>query len=109
MRTRNHKVQFWVNDDEHHKLARYAAKTKMTKSAYLRRIINGYLPKEAPPFEYHQMMRELRSIGNNLNQLTHRAHVIGTIDYEVYEENARKVAALTAEMAQVFLPEKIGK
>jgi hypothetical protein len=108
MRTRNHKVQFWINDDEESRLCTYAQKTRMSKSAYLRKLINGYQPKEAPPLEYHQMMRELRAVGNNLNQLAHLAHVTGNIDSAAYEQNVSEVARLTARLAQAFLPTRCG-
>ena len=35
----------------------------------MRTLINGYVPKELPPPDYHSMMRELHAIGSNLNQI----------------------------------------
>nr|WP_322203696.1 plasmid mobilization relaxosome protein MobC [Acutalibacter sp. M00204] len=59
----------------------------MTKSAYVRQLIVGYEPKESPPADYFAMTRELKEIGNNLNQLTFIANATGLIDEAAYYEN----------------------
>ena len=56
-------------------------------SAYVRQIINGYNPRESPPADYHSMTREIKAIGNNLNQLAFVANATGLIDEAAYYEN----------------------
>ena len=56
-------------------------------SAYVRQIINGYKPRESPPADYFAMTRELKGIGNNLNQLAFVANATGLIDEAAYYEN----------------------
>ncbi|NBI18786.1 plasmid mobilization relaxosome protein MobC [Neglecta sp. X4] len=56
-------------------------------SAYVRQIINGYKPRESPPADYHSMTREIKAIGNNLNQLAFVANATGLIDEAAYYEN----------------------
>ena len=53
-------------------------------SAYVRQIINGYKPREAPSMDFHKMTSELKSIGNNLNQIAYVANATGQIDAEEY-------------------------
>jgi len=106
MRTRNHKLQIWMSDDELNKLDRDSKTARMTRSAYVRRLIDGYEPKAAPPYDYYQMIRELHAIGNNLNQLAHRAHAVGTIDADAYDVLAKQVIVKIDELARVFLPTK---
>jgi hypothetical protein len=106
MRTRNRKLQVWMSEGELGKLDCNSKAAKMSRSAYVRRLISGYEPKTAPPYEYHQMIRELRSICNNLNQLAHRAHATGTIDTEAYDGIVRQIITRTDELAQAFLPTK---
>jgi predicted DNA-binding protein len=91
MRYRNKQVILRLNDVEKNKLDRKAAKTKLTKSAYLRHLIDGVIPREAPPHDYYQMMRQLYAIGNNLNQLTHAANAAGQIDDATIKDTLAQV------------------
>ena len=40
----------------------------------------------APPPDYYSMMRELHKIGNNLNQIAQKAHVLNVIDVQRYDQ-----------------------
>jgi hypothetical protein len=54
------------------------------------------------------MMKELRAIGNRINQIAVRANAIGFIDAEQYEKNARELhEAILSIQAAVVLPERI--
>lgn len=68
-------------------LERRARRCMLTKSAYIRQLLHGYRPREAPPADYHAMKRELCEIGNNLNQLAFMANATGLIDEASYYEN----------------------
>ena len=51
----------------------------LTREAYLRVLISGFVPKEKPPLDFWAMNRELHYIGNNLNQIALKAHALGAI------------------------------
>lgn len=86
---------FRLDEKEHRRLDRKAKSCGLTKSAYVRQIINGYKPKETPPADYFAMTRELKEIGNNLNQLAFVANATGLIDEsEYYKEVIRLRDAL---------------
>ncbi len=51
----------------------------------MRQLIDGYLPTDAPPPDYYAMMKELYRIGNNLNQIAAKAHVLNVIDVQRYD------------------------
>ena len=106
MRIRDIKLQLWLNDSEADRLERNAGRCRMSKSAYIRNFINGYEPACAPPAEYHQVLRELRSIGVNINQIMHRAHVTDDIRAEAYCKEYAALTAITDELARAFLPRK---
>ena len=55
-------------------------KAGMTESDYLRYIILGYTIKEKPDDKFYEVMKQMRSIARNLNQLTVKAHSLGFID-----------------------------
>ena len=74
----------------------------------MRTLINGYIPKEMPPPDYHAMMQELHAIGRNLNQIAARANVTGHIDKTIFEYEANRLRkALLDIQAAVTLPEKM--
>ena len=80
MRNRNIRIQLWLNKKEADRLDKSVKKSGLSREAYLRHLINGLVPPEAPPPDYYSMMRELYRIGNNLNQIAVKAHTLGVID-----------------------------
>ena len=68
-------------------------------------MINSIFPQDAPPPAYFDFMRELHGIGNNLNQIAQKAHVLGVMDERRYEEETRKFDQLIRDITKaVILP-----
>ncbi|WP_437124388.1 plasmid mobilization protein [Acutalibacter caecimuris] len=84
---RTKKLSLRLNEKEHKRITRRAKSCGLTKSAYVRQLIVGYEPRESPPADYLAMARELKEIGNNLNQLAFVANATGLIDEVAYYEN----------------------
>lgn len=78
------RLEVRISEREMKKLEVNAQKCELTKSAYIRQLINGYKPREAPSMDFHKMTSELKSIGNNLNQIAYVANATGQIDAEEY-------------------------
>lgn len=76
-----------MSEKEYKKITRRAKSCGLTKSAYVRQLIVGYEPRESPPVDYFAMTRELKAIGNNMNQLAFVANATGLIDEAAYYEN----------------------
>ena len=76
-----------LSETENRRITRRAKSCGLTKSAYVRQLIIGYKPREAPPNDYFAMTRELKEIGNNMNQLAFMANATGLIDEATYYEN----------------------
>lgn len=89
MRNRNVHMQFWLNKKEAQALDKLVKKSGLSREAYLRHLINGVVPQAAPPLDYFSMMKELHAIGNNLNQIAQKAHVLSVMDVRRYDENMR--------------------
>ena len=108
MRKRNIRKQVWLNEKENSRLQANAVKAGFSQENYLRTLINGFIPKELPPPDYHAMVRELHAIGTNLNQIAARANATGHIDRTVFEYEANRLRkALLEIQAAVTLPKKI--
>ena len=110
MRKRDVHVQLWLNQKEAEALTRNAERCRLTQSTYLRHLIMGYAPCEAPPPDYHAMMQQIYHVGRSLNQIATKAHVLNVIDAQRYDESIHMLenAILKIEDA-VIVPQKMGK
>jgi hypothetical protein len=107
MRNRNVHIQFWLNKKEAQAFDKLVKKSGLSREAYLRHLINGVVPQDAPPPDYFSMMKELHSIGNNLNQIAQKAHVLNVIDVQRYDENIRLFNHTIREITNaVILPRR---
>ena len=105
------KRQFTVrlSEKEYERLVRKAQDCGLSMSAYMRQIINGYHPKEAPSMDFYRMMRELKQIGNNLNQIAYVANNTGLIDEDEYHALAALVRRKIRQIEKEVLdPERDG-
>jgi len=90
-RKRNVSIQFYLNTREADLLDRKVKSTGLSRTAYLRHLVNGFQPRELPPPDYFAMMRELHGIGRNLNQIAQKTHGLNVIDAQRYDEEVRKL------------------
>ena len=105
MRKRNVHIQFWLDKKEAEAFQKKVKKSGLSREAYLRHLVNGLEPQDAPPPDYYAMMRELHGIGNNLNQIAAKAHTLNALDVQRYDENCRKLdEAVKTITAAVILP-----
>ena len=91
MRKRNVAILFRLNKKEAEALDKKVKKSGLNREAYLRQLISGVVPKDAPPPDYYSMMRELHKIGNNLNQIAVIGYKTGTIDILKYKRNCSEL------------------
>lgn len=61
----------------------------LTREAYLRVLISGFVHREKPPLDFWAMKQELYYIGNNLNQIARQAHAVNAIDAKRYDEGVQ--------------------
>jgi hypothetical protein len=107
MRNRNVHIQFWLNKKEAQALDKLVKKSGLSREAYLRHLISGVVPQDAPPPDYFAMMKELHAIGNNLNQIAQKAHVLSVMDVQRYDENMRLFKEIVRTITNaVLLPRR---
>jgi hypothetical protein len=107
MKKRNVLINFRLTENEVSALTKRAKESGYSREAYLRSLLNGSIPQAKPPPDYHAMMRELHSIGNNLNQVAQKAHFLNVIDVQRYDEALRMFAEAVARIEEaVILPVK---
>lgn len=86
---RNIQIIVRLDKKENDHFKKLVKRSGLSQEAYLRHLINGVIPNDAPPPDYFLMMRELHQIGNNLNQIAQKAHALNVIDAGRYDEGMR--------------------
>ena len=107
MKRRTVKKQFWFSRDEAQDLQKKAKKTCLTEAALVRLLVRGYEPKERPDERFYDAMRQLSSIGNNINQLAVKANSLGFVDAPQLKKEAERWHKFQADVERTFLrPDK---
>lgn len=105
MRKRNIAVITRLNTQEQQHLKKLVKKSGLSQEAYIRHLINGVVPVDSPPADYYAMMKELHSIGNNLNQIARKAHQLNSIDVQRYDQAMKEFeSAILTITEAVILP-----
>lgn len=108
MRKRNVSILFRLNRKEAEALDKKVKKSGLNREAYLRQLISGATPRDAPPPDYYSMMRELHKIGNNLNQIAQKAHTLNVMDIQRYDQGMQMFKDAVKRITDaVILPEKM--
>ena len=108
MENRRIEVKCRLNRKEVDSLNKRVKKSGLSREGYLRSLINGYIPTDAPSPDYFAMMKELHYIGVNLNQIAQKAHLINVLDVKRYDENVALLnKAIVSITNAVMLPRKM--
>lgn len=103
MRKRNIKKQIWLNREESNQLKKKAKKVGLNEATLVRNLILGFEPKEKPDDRFYEVMKELRTIGNNLNQIAKKANYLNYIDTGMYCEEVDKLNNFIISIKKEFL------
>jgi hypothetical protein len=76
------KIRF--SENELQSLDKKVAKTGMSREGYARCVLSGKTPVEIPPADYFALLREVRALGNNMNQVAYKANSMGLLDAPMY-------------------------
>ena len=74
MRTRNHRINCWLNDREFAHLKQQVEQSGLSMEGLIRSLIMGIEVRPKPPEQYATLLQNLSAIGNNLNQIAHIAN-----------------------------------
>ena len=80
MKTRTTEMDLRLTPEEKETLTEKAKLARLSREEFCRRILNGATVKEAPSVDVCQLLRQMRHIGGNLNQLLGRANTGGVIE-----------------------------
>ena len=103
MMKRTIKKQVWLNRTEARELQKKAKKVCLSEAGLVRMLISGYEPRQQPDESFYELAGQLSAVGNSLNQIAAKAHSLGYIDEVKYEEEARRLHMLQADLEEAVL------
>lgn len=87
------KISIRLSEKEYAHLKEQAGLAGLKIEPFLRNLISGVKMKPRPKEEWAELIRQLSAIGNNINQIAHRANIHGLTDkqtlFNVQEELAK--------------------
>jgi len=99
---RKHEFHIYLNEEEKDALCKLSEITKLSKSQLIREIILGYSPPEGPPANYGELIYQLRSLGNNINQILRIARTNGILNPVELEKHLTELRTIEEKMHSAF-------
>ena len=110
MRTRNIKINIFLNEEEKRILDEKVKKSGLNKSEFFRKIILDYQLKEQPDERFYEILSQLRGMANNLNQMARIYNRYqGYMREEKFTPLLHQIQDFVLSLEQVYLlPQKKG-
>ena len=102
MRKRNNSINVRLNDTELEKLNEKVFKSGLSREAFIRNVLNGVEIHTAPPVDFFNLIREIRRVGNNINQLVHYANGNGFVESKKLSEHLTELDGIEKELWKSF-------
>ena len=97
MRTRNIKIQCWLSEKEYKAFAKAVKKSPLSKSGYIRNLILGYAPIEAPTKVFFDTREKLYEACDALKYIADNLYNQG-FDAGDYDKAYRELCDVTQEI-----------
>ena len=100
MRKRNQRVVVYFSKDELDMLSKKVRKSGLNREAFIRQAVSNVQVKEAPHADVPLLLRELRRVGYNINEVLKRINSGGILDVPLFRkdmEDLRRVTKLIRE------------
>lgn len=103
MRSRGIKKQIWLSREEDYLLKTKSEAAGLNASDLIRNLIVGYEPREKPPIEFYESIKQIRAVGNNLNQIAKYANAQGFVDGIHLRKEITKLNELIVDIKKEYL------
>ena len=95
---RTNRIKFWVNDEELAQIKSDADKEGMSRSAYIRKLINEAEVVPAPDFDYAYYVKECERLCDIIDEQLKQEKKTGDIDFPVVYDALCELNELYAKM-----------
>ena len=103
MRNRTIKKQFWLNEYEDKLLKEKSKKAGLSEAGFIRNFIKGYKLKEKPDENFYYVLKDLRGIAINVNQLARQANRYQYVDSNKFFAIADKITDFIIDIQEMYL------
>lgn len=103
MRKRNILKQVWLSREESETLKKKMKKVGLNESTLIRNLILDFKPKEKPDEKFYEVMKQLYSLSNNMNQIARKANTLGFIDVPFYKKEIDKLNKFILDIREEYL------
>lgn len=107
MLKRNCEIKIRLTSKELDNLNHYVSVTTRNREQYIRSLINGFVPREAPPADYYKLICDVRKVGSNINQLLKVANSSGLLDVPEIRSALESIRKTEQMLWDTFAPEKV--
>lgn len=87
----NKRIKFHLNEKELKKLDRDAQKLGLSRSAYVRHLVNTIHPKPQPKVSYAKYLTVLQEVSEEMERIAEQADKQNCIDAEAYQKAMSKL------------------
>lgn len=92
-----------MTEEEIKELDLKVAGTKLSREGYIRTVINGNTPRASPSLELIEVIKQLRKIGTNMNQIAHQANALGILNCEEYRKEYEDLQKTIDEIMMIII------
>lgn len=101
-------MEVYLNEKEHQDLCDLCKETNLNKTTLIRYLIQGCVPVQAPPAEYYKLIREIRAVGNSLNQTLVIVKSNGILNVPDLRQEILDLREIEKELHRTFQMKKYG-
>jgi len=98
IRTRERSLHLRLSEEEWKILTDNCRKCGLKPQAYILMLLKDIRPRESPEADFFELLKELRYISVNLNQIAVKANTIGFVDTKKYWENADALSEIISRL-----------
>ena len=95
---RSKKISIRLSEKEYAHLKEQADLAGLKIEPFLRNLISGVKMKPRPQEEWAELIRQISAVGNNINQIAHRANIHGLTDKHTLLNVQQELAKIRQKM-----------
>lgn len=102
MRKRNHRIVFYLNDEELERLTMLVTESGRSREDVIRTAIEHKRLTQLPPVDYGKLIFETRRVGQNVNRLLRIAYANNYFNTPEIKECLEKIRGLESKIHAAF-------
>ena len=99
-------IHFRLSQKEYDSIKHNSLKAGLTISEYARRALVGEKIVSAPPADFSELIREIKRVGSNLNQLVRKLNALGIVHDLELKRCVTDISKTIDMLYQTFRPGK---